>query len=299
VAGTKEAEVSEAPFLKMNGLGNEIVVADMRGRADRVAPAAAVALNAAAEMRFDQIMAIHDARTPGTANYIEIINSDGSLAEACGNGMRCVTQALAAETGSRDFVFETVAGLLTANEHEDGLISVDMGKPRFGWADIPLAEEFADTTGIELQIGPIDAPVLHTPSVASMGNPHATFWVGEDVWSYALDRFGPLLENHPIFPERANISIAQVVAPDHIILRTWERGAGLTRACGTAACAALVNGARTRRTGRKATVTLPGGDLVIDWRADDHVMLTGPAEFEFSGEFDPQSGAWTRDKAVA
>jgi diaminopimelate epimerase len=291
--------VSEAPFLKMNGLGNEIIVADMRGRADRVAPAAAIALNAIAETRFDQIMAIHDARTSGTANYIEIINSDGSLAEACGNGMRCVTQALAAETGTKDFVFETIAGILTANEHPDGLISVDMGRPRFGWNDIPLAEEFADTTGIELQIGPIDAPVLHTPSVASMGNPHATFWVDADVWSYALDRFGPLLENHPIFPERANISIAEVVARDHIVLRTWERGAGLTKACGTAACAALVNAARTGRSGRKATVTLPGGDLVIEWRADDHVILTGPAEREFSGRFDPATGAWSPARDVA
>jgi len=288
-----------APFLKMNGLGNEIIVADMRGRADRVTAAAAIAINGNAATRFDQIMAIHDARTPGTANYIEIINSDGSRAEACGNGMRCVVQALRAETGQTSFVFETLAGILTGEEHADGSITVDMGKPRFNWQDIPLAEEFADTTGIELQIGPIDAPVLHTPSVASMGNPHATFWVNNDVWDYALDRFGPLLENHPIFPQRANISIAQVVAPDHIILRTWERGAGLTRACGTAACAALVNGARTRRTGRKATVTLPGGDLGIEWRADDHVMLTGPAEFEFSGEFDPATGDWTRDKAVA
>jgi len=288
-----------APFLKMNGLGNEIIVADMRGRADKVTPAAAVAINASSPTKFDQIMAIHDARTPGTANYIEIINSDGSRAEACGNGMRCVVQALRAETGQTSFVFETLAGILTGEEHADGSITVDMGKPRFGWQDIPLSEEFADTTGIELQIGPIDAPVLHTPSVASMGNPHATFWVNNDVWDYALDRFGPLLENHPIFPQRANISIAQVVAPDHIILRTWERGAGLTRACGTAACAALVNGARTRRTGRKATVTLPGGDLGIEWRADDHVMLTGPAEFEFSGEFDPATGDWTRDKAVA
>jgi len=271
----------------------------MRGRADRVTAAAAIAINGNAATRFDQIMAIHDARTPGTANYIEIINSDGSRAEACGNGMRCVVQALRAETGQTSFVFETLAGILTGEEHADGTITVDMGKPRFGWQDIPLSEDFADTTGIELQIGPIDAPVLHTPSVASMGNPHATFWVNNDVWDYALDRFGPLLENHPIFPQRANISIAQVVAPDHIILRTWERGAGLTRACGTAACAALVNGARTRRTGRKATVTLPGGDLGIEWRADDHVMLTGPAEFEFSGEFDPATGDWTRDKAVA
>jgi diaminopimelate epimerase len=291
--------MATAPFLKMNGLGNEIIVADMRGRADRVTPAAAVAINGNAATKFDQIMAIHDPRTPGTANYIEIIKSDGSRAEACGNGMRCVVQALSAETGQTSFVFETLAGILTGEEHPDGTITVDMGTPRFGWQDIPLSEEFADTTGIELQIGPIDAPVLHTPSVMSMGNPQATFWVNNDVRDYALDRFGPLLENHPIFPERANISIAQVVAPDHIIVRTWERGAGLTRACGTAACAALVNGARTKRTGRKATVTLPGGDLIIEWRADDHVMLTGPAEFEFSGEFDPATGDWTRDKAVA
>ncbi|HHY48182.1 MAG TPA: diaminopimelate epimerase [Alphaproteobacteria bacterium] len=283
----------------MNGLGNEIIVADMRGRADRITPAAAVAINADPATRYDQIMAIHDARTPGTANYVEIINSDGSLAEACGNGMRCVVQALSAQTGRKQFVFETLAGILTAEEHADGLISVDMGKPRFGWQEIPLAEAFADTTGIELQIGPIDAPVLHTPAVASMGNPHATFWVKDDVWGYALDRFGPLLENHPMFPERANISIAQIVAPDHIVLRTWERGAGLTRACGTAACAALVNGARTGRTGRQATVTVPGGDLAVEWRPDDHVILTGPAELEFSGTLDPATGAWSRRTEAA
>lgn len=283
-----------APFFKMNGLGNEIIVADMRGRADRVSPAAAVALNGDAATKFDQVMAIHDARTPGTEFYIEIVNSDGSRAQACGNGMRCVTQKLAEETGLSRFTFETVAGVLFGEVRGDGLITVDMGRPRLLWNEIPLAEEFADTTGIELQIGPIDAPVLHTPSVASMGNPHATFWVKDDVWTYALDRFGPLLENHPIFPERANISIAQVVSREHIILRTWERGAGLTRACGTAACAALVNAARTGRTARKATVTLPGGDLVIEWRADDHVLLTGPAEHEFAGSFDPATGAWTR-----
>jgi diaminopimelate epimerase len=291
--------VSSVPFLKMNGLGNEIIVADMRGRKDRVTPAAAVAINADPATRYDQIMAIHDARTPGTVNYIEIINSDGSLAQACGNGMRCVTQSLARETGKHDFVFETLAGILTAEEHADGLISVDMGKPRFGWNEIPLAEEFADTTGIELQIGPIDAPVLHTPSVANMGNPHAIFWVKDDVWSYALDRFGPLLENHPIFPERANISIAQVVAPDHIIARTWERGAGLTKACGSGACAVLVAAARLKKTGRKGTVTMPGGDLIVEWRADDHVLLTGPAELEFAGSLDPQTGVWSREREVA
>ncbi|MHB1110658.1 MAG: diaminopimelate epimerase [Devosia sp.] len=280
----------------MNGLGNEIVVADMRDRAGRVTPAAAIALNADPMTKFDQIMAIHDPRTPGTANYIEIINSDGSLAQACGNGMRCVVQALSVEGRGKQFVFETLAGILTAEEHADGMISVDMGVPRFGWQDIPLAEEFHDTRKIELQIGPIDAPMLHSPSVVSMGNPHAIFWVQDDVWSYALDRFGPMLENHPMFPERANISIAQVTSPDRIILRTWERGAGLTRACGTAACAAVVNGARTKRSGRKVTVTVPGGDLFIEWRDDDHVVMTGPAELEFSGALDPSTGAWTRDR---
>ncbi|TAM96119.1 MAG: diaminopimelate epimerase [Rhizobiaceae bacterium] len=283
----------------MNGLGNEIIVADMRGRTDSVTPAAAIALNADPATKFDQIMAIHDPRTPGTENYVAIVNSDGSQAQACGNGMRCVTQALAAETGRKSFVFETMAGILTAEEKPDGTLAVDMGKPRFGWREIPLAEEFRDTRMIELQIGPIDRPVLHSPSVVSMGNPHAIFWVDQDVWSYELEKFGPLLENHPIFPERANISIANVTASDAITLRTWERGAGLTRACGSAACAAAVCGARTRRTGRKATVTVPGGPLLIEWRDDDHVVMTGPAEWEFSGTFDPESGAWTRETESA
>jgi diaminopimelate epimerase len=285
-------------FAKMNGLGNEIIVADMRGASARVSPAAAVALNADAATKFDQIMAIHDPKTPGTDYFLEILNSDGSPAQACGNGTRCVVQALAAETGKRLFTFETVAGILNAQEHADGLISVDMGKPRFEWDQIPLAEEFADTRAIELQIGPIDAPVLHSPSAASMGNPHAIFWVDQDVWSYDLDRFGPLLENHPIFPERANISIAQVTSRDALIMRTWERGAGLTKACGSAACAAAVSAARTGRTNRTVNITQPGGTLLVEWRGDDHVIMTGPAEWEFSGTFDAATGRWARDTAA-
>ena len=288
-----------ARFAKMNGLGNEIIVADMRRRADRVAPAAAVALNRDAATRFDQIMAIHDPATPGTAARIEILNSDGSPAQACGNGMRCVVRTLVEETGQTRFTFETVAGVLTAEEHADGLISVDMGKPRFGWRDIPLAEEFRDTRMIELQVGPIDDPILHSPSVASMGNPHCIFWVDRDVGSYDLERIGPMLEHHPLFPERANISIARVVSPSAVVMRTWERGAGLTRACGSAACAVAVSAARTRRTGRDVDVTVPGGVLRIEWRDDDHVVMTGPAEWEFSGSFDPATGAWRRDAESA
>ncbi|KRD50162.1 diaminopimelate epimerase [Ensifer sp. ENS10] len=285
-------------FARMNGLGNKILVVDMRGRKDRVTPAAAIALNADPATAFDQIMAIHDPKAAGTDAWIDIVNSDGSMAQACGNGTRCVVQALAAETGKKAFLFHTVAGLLEAKEHDDGTISVDMGTPRFAWNEIPLSEEFHDTRRIELQIGPIDNPVLHSPSVASMGNPHAIFWVDNDVWSYDLERFGPLLENHPIFPERANISIARVLSRGELDLRTWERGAGLTLACGSAACAAAVSAARTERTDRNVIVNVPGGPLTIEWRErDDHVIMTGPAEWEWSGTLNPTTGTWQRDEA--
>jgi diaminopimelate epimerase len=163
-----------------------------------------------------------------------------------------------------------------------------MGAPRLRWDEIPLRDPFQDTRSIELQIGPIDAPILHTPSAVNMGNPHAVFFV-DDVEAYDLARIGPLLESHPIFPERANISLAQVLAPDRILLRVWERGAGLTRACGSAACAAVVAGARKRLTARKATVSLPGGDLSIEWReSDGHVLMTGPVEVEWDGVLEPR-----------
>ncbi|WP_414899892.1 diaminopimelate epimerase [Rhizobium cremeum] len=287
-------------FAKMNGLGNKILVVDMRGRDDRVTPEAAVALAAEAETGFDQIMAIHDPKIDGTDAYIDIINCDGSKAQACGNGTRCVVQALSAETGRKAFTFQTVAGVLNAVEHEDGMISVDMGKPVFEWNRIPLAEEFHDTSRIELQIGPIDDPVLHSPSVASMGNPHAIFWVDRDPMSFDLGRFGPLLENHPMFPEKANITLAQVTGKDCLRTRTWERGAGLTLACGSAACAAGVSAARTGRTVRKVTIDVASSPsrqpLVIEWRErDDHVVMTGPAEWEWSGHLDPVTGAFERD----
>jgi diaminopimelate epimerase len=287
-------------FAKMNGLGNKILVIDMRGRTDKVTPAAAIALNAEADTQFDQIMAIHDPKAQGTDAFIDILNSDGSKAQACGNGTRCVVQALAAETGKKAFTFQTIAGILNAVEHEDGTISVDMGKPVFDWDKIPLSEEFYDTSRIELQIGPIDNPVLHSPSAMSMGNPHAVFWVDRDPMSFDLARFGPLLENHPMFPERANITLAQVTSPSSITTRTWERGAGLTLACGSAACATAVSAARTGRTGRVVTIHVasakPPALLQIEWRErDDHVVMAGPAEWEWSGVVDPSTGQWSRD----
>jgi diaminopimelate epimerase len=275
-------------FTKMNGLGNEIVVVDMRQEKGAISAAEARAAAQPAGAPYDQLMALHAPRTAGTDGYVRIYNSDGSEAGACGNGMRCVAELLFKETGKRALTFETRAGLLNCWQGDTALIStVDMGQPRLAWNEIPLAEEFRDTRAIELQVGPIDQPILHSPSAVSMGNPHAIFWV-DDVNAIDLGKIGPMLEHHPMFPERANISLAQVTSREHIVLRTWERGAGLTRACGSAACAAAVAAARLRRTGRKVTVTLPGGDLVIEWRErDDHVLMTGPVAYEYEGRFDP------------
>jgi diaminopimelate epimerase len=271
----------------MNGVGNEIVVVDLRSSGGKIVAEEARAAARPDAVPYDQLMALYPPRTPGTDAFIRIYNNDGSEAGACGNGMRCVADLVAKETGKDTLSFETTAGLLNCWKSTDGLFTVDMGPPRFKWNEIPLTEEFRDTRAIELQIGPIDKPVLHSPSVVSMGNPHAIFWV-DDVNAHDLARLGPLLENHPIFPERANITLAHITARDHIVIRTWERGAGLTKACGSAACAAAVAAARLRRTDRKVRVTLPGGELTIEWREkDDHVLMTGPVEFEFKGRFDP------------
>jgi diaminopimelate epimerase len=274
------------PFVKMNGLGNEIVVVDMRAKPQAITAADARA--AAGAEPYDQLMAVYPPRTSGTDAYVRIFNNDGSEAGACGNGMRCVADILFTECRKNELTVETQAGLLNCRHGKADLTwTVDMGPPRFKWNEIPLAEEFYDTRAIELQIGPIDRPILHSPAVVSMGNPHAVFWV-DDVNAYDLGKIGPLLESHPIFPDRANISLAQVVSPEHLIVRTWERGAGLTRACGSAACAAVACAARARRTGRRVTVTLPGGDLGIEWReGDDHVLMTGPVEYEHQGRFEP------------
>ncbi|WP_018260095.1 diaminopimelate epimerase [Methylobacterium sp. WSM2598] len=278
-------------FLKMNGLGNEIVVLDLRASSHVVRPEEARAIAADPRSRFDQLMVLHDPVTPGTDARLRIYNRDGSESGACGNGTRCVAWAMRADPvmgrAGEQLTLESAAGLLAVTRVSDTDFTVDMGHPHLRWDEIPLSEPFPDTRRIELQIGPIDAPILHSPGVVSMGNPHAVFFVDRDPETYDLGRIGPLLEAHPLFPERANISLAQVVAADRIRLRVWERGAGLTRACGSAACAALVAAARLRLTGRRATVTLPGGDLVIAWGEDDHVRMTGPTELEWEGRFPP------------
>ena len=275
-------------FVKMNGIGNEIVIVDMRASASPVTAAEARAVASPSGVPYDQLMLLYPPRVAGTHAFVRIYNNDGSESGACGNGMRCVAERMFAETGAGTLSFETRAGLINCRRGPSpDLYTVDMGEPKFDWRDIPLAEEFADTRRIELQIGPIDDPVLHSPSVVSMGNPHAIFWV-DDINAHDLARVGPLLENHPIFPERANITLAEIRARDHIVMRTWERGAGLTKACGSAACATAVAAARLRRVDRVARMTLPGGELTIEWReSDNHVLMTGPAEFEFAGRFDP------------
>ena len=277
---------SGLPFRKMSGLGNEILVVDLRdGRAFDLSPSVVQAIAKQPLSHFDQMMVLSEPRSFGTQAYVRIYNADGSEAEACGNGMRCIGWLEAEQTGRRAFAFETRAGRLQVDVAGREHIRVDMGAPKFGWRDIPLAEAFADTRAIELQVGPIDKPILHSPSVANVGNPHAIFWV-EDVAAYDLGRIGPMLEHHPVFPERANISLATVTSSDAITLRTWERGAGLTRACGSAACAATACAARKGLTGRHVLVTLPGGPIDIEWGEDDHIRMTGPVEFAYAGTLD-------------
>jgi len=273
-------------YVKMNGLGNEIVVLDLRDTGRKLTTAEVKAIAENPKTAFDQMMVLNAPRTAGTEAFVTIFNTDGSESSACGNGTRCIGWLEAERIGRNTMRFETRAGLLDVAVKDLSAITVDMGEPRFGWAEIPLSEPFHDTRGIELQIGPIDNPILHSPSVVNVGNPHVIFWCDKPVDSYDLGRFGPMIENHPLFPERVNVTIAEVTSKTAITIRTWERGAGLTRACGTAACATAVSAMRKKLTDRKVTVTLPGGPLVIEWAADNHILMTGPAELEHTGDLD-------------
>ena len=276
------SEPDTISFTKMNGLGNEILVIDLRGKSKVFTSEEVIDIAKAPRTRFDQMMVLHEPRTGGTEAFVKIYNADGSQSGACGNGARCIGWHVKKANGRDNMVFETDAGLLNIKAEAIDNITVDMGEPAFNWNKIPLAEEFHDTRRIELQIGPIDDPILHSPSVVNIGNPHAIFWV-DDVDTIDLGRMGPLLENHPIFPERANITVAHVRSHREIKQRTWERGTGLTKACGSAACATAVCAMRNNFTNRSVTIHMPGGALEITWEKNNKISMTGPVVEEYGG----------------
>ena len=270
------------PFLKMNGLGNDFAVVEARSMpfAPSEAQVRAIA-DRGARSGCDQVIAIEPSAKADA--FMRIWNADGGQVDACGNASRCVGWLLMRERGVDHVMLETNAGLITAFMAGSDQVTVDMGAPRLEWDQIPLAEPM-DTRGIELQVGPIDNPVMHTPGCVNMGNPHVVFFV-PDAEQAPVTQVGPMIEHHRLFPEMVNVGFAQIKARDRIRLRVWERGAGLTRACGTGACAALVAASRRNFTGRKATVEMDGGELIIEWReSDGHVLMTGPVAVEFKGE---------------
>jgi diaminopimelate epimerase len=270
-----------ARFLKMHGCGNDFVVFDERASAlgltlRRVAAIA----DRRTGIGCDQLVTIEPALEGSDADaFMRIRNPDGTEAGACGNATRCVADLLARETGRRTLVIRTTAGNLPCETLPGQRVRVDMGPARLDWSDVPLAHAM-DTLHLDLSAGPVAGP-----AAVSMGNPHVTFFV-EDVARVPVEELGPRLEHDPLFPERANIGFAQVTASDRIRLRVWERGAGLTRACGSGACAALVNAHRRGLAGRRAIVAVDGGELEIEWREDDHVLMTGPVATSFTGEID-------------
>ena len=268
------------PFWKMHGLGNDFVVLDAR-----TIPLALGddAVRRIADRRtgvgFDQLIVIEPPRTSLSDAYMAIRNADGSEVSACGNATRCIAWLLMRENGRDHAVIETRAGLLDAQMDEEGQVSVDMGPARLDWREIPLARP-VDTNHLPLTLEGLTDPVA-----VGMGNPHAVFFV-DDVDAVDLARLGPRLERDPLFPERCNIEVAQIISPERIRLRVWERGAGITMACGSGACATLVAAVRRRLCGRRAEILLDGGTLAIEWLHDDHVLMAGPVALAFAGTLD-------------
>ena len=260
------------PFVKMHGCGNDFVILDDRSRVLAITPDRAAALaDRHTGIGCDQLIVIEPAETADA--FMRIYNPDGSEAEACGNATRCVADILMRETGHTAVVIRTISGDLPALRRDDGLIQVDMGPAGLDWTDIPLVRPM-DTLRLDLP---------GEPAAVSMGNPHATFFVA-DVEAEPIAIRGPKLEHDPLFPQRANIGFAQVIDPDTIRLKVWERGAGLTLACGSGACATLVNAHRRGLTHRKARMIVDGGELEIEWRDDGHVLMTGPVATAFHGQ---------------
>jgi diaminopimelate epimerase len=270
----------EIPFMKMHGAGNDFVVLDGRARPLGLTPDR---IRLIADRRrgigCDQLISLE----PGAAGadvFMRIHNPDGSEAGACGNATRCVATLLAREHDRTTVTIRTISGDLPSTLLPDGRVTVDLGPPRLGWAEVPLAAPM-DTLHLPLAEGP-----ARDPAACSMGNPHATFFVSR-LEGLDIATLGPRFETDALFPDRANIGFAQILSPERIRLRVWERGAGLTLACGSGACAALVNAVRRGLTGRRVEMLLDGGVLTIEWReADGHVLMTGPVETSFAGAID-------------
>jgi diaminopimelate epimerase len=273
--------MSARPFVKMHGLGNDVVILDGRAAPWPLSPDAARWI---ADRRrgigCDQVVVIGPPENGRADVSLRFYNADGSEAQACGNGTRCAAALLMDESGSHEIALETVAGLLSGTRASGKRVTVDMGPAQTEWQEIPLARA-CDTLHVPLSLGPLTDPVA-----VNMGNPHAVFFV-PDVAAIDIAALGPKLEHDPIFPERANIGIAQVIGRDHLRLRVWERGAGLTMACGSGACAAAVAAIRRGLTGRTVALDLDGGPIEITWReADGHVLMTGPVATAFTGIVD-------------
>jgi diaminopimelate epimerase len=279
-------EASPLHFRKMNGLGNDFVVFDARMSPIAMDEAKARAIaDRRTGIGCDQLIVLEPSSKADVT--MRIWNNEGGEVESCGNATRCIADILFDEKKASRATIDTKGGFLVAEKGGDRLVTVDMGAPRFDWQDIPLSEKFHDTRYIDLHVGPVDAPSIDRPSVVNVGNPHCIFWV-KDLDVVDLAKIGPMLEHHPLFPRRANITLARIDARDRVVIKVWERGAGLTKACGTAACAVMAAGFRLKRLDAQATITLPGGDLFMAIReSDGHIIMTGPVEYEFEGELPP------------
>jgi len=276
--------MSKLAFTKMHGLGNDFIVLDARdGEIDLGDEGARALSDRRRGIGCDQILIMEPAaKNPGEIEadiFMRILNADGTEAQACGNGTRCVARLVMAETGRDAASIETRAGVLKANAAAGGLVSVNMGPANLDWQAIPLAREM-DTLNLEISAGPLSVPVG-----VNMGNPHAVFFV-DDAAAIPLEDIGPKIETDPLFPEKTNVEAAQVLDDGSIRLRVWERGVGITQACGSGACATLVAASRRGLVGRSATIHLDGGDLDITWADDNHVIMTGPVATSFSGVVD-------------
>jgi len=268
------------PFLKMHGLGNDFVVIDLRDRPVALTlPQRRWIADRRRGIGCDQLIVLEPPQDRLADVFMRIHNPDGGEAGACGNATRCIAAKVMAEKGSHHAIVETISGLLDAEAVDGNKVAVDMGVVKLDWREIPVGEA-CDTLHLPLSLGPLSNPVG-----VNVGNPHAVFFV-PNAEQVDLSSLGPVLERNKLFPERANIEVAQIIAPDRIRMRVWERDAGITQACGSGACATLVAAARRKLTGRSATIVLDGGELVIDWLADDHVRMTGAWAESFRGEID-------------